>query len=1189
MPFNRDPRYDVLLIDSPDGSTAVETIPLVLRESGGALDFNVSLTSPFGGRVTEDDLEDKDNSRFQVYTQRDWRGGLGQEHTYEDPAAFLSGVMDTRFRNSLLLPPATNQVQIAGSSDPQFTPDTAGVATGSKTVTAGWTKRNTTDGESEANAVWTQAQYQYIQPSNFSSIGFGVGLGRSGIGKKITIGDAGFTITKLEVWLARSFAATGEVVSVNIYADSAGLPGTLLWGSTIADTSISLYGGWSVPEFAPSLAVSANTSYWIVCYYAGTTNRFDWRSSNADGFETVATYSGSWSTMTDQKLNYRINAGANIDFAKTRVQIAQSFVATAISATQLQIPIRASAWGTSPTVEMYLCSDTGGNPNIGSPLKTATVTNPGTSTAWVTLTFTSQALTNGVTYWIVLSVDASASAHTTRVQWLKDPGAAYASGAPKTHAYAAGAWGAWTADAGGGDYYFIIQTLAAANPYFYTHTFAATAYSVWVTPASGVTLTSVRVFVQLTNWAGAAGLTLYVRSDSSNVPGSSVQSATITQASLAGLTTAAGWLQVNISTSLTGSTKYHLTIEPTAPAPGDAVSLAWSCDTGGGVWAGQGSEGVSSTLSGAALTWTGAKAHDFYFILNNGSVAAANFAVQPVRFAGKWYAAAGVGVYRYNTSTSKFDVVYSAAAAVTSLAGFAGKIYAALGDSNDMVESSSGDSGAWAATSGTRRYTYLRAYNGYMYAVKAAGGASALIYFNGTTWATALTVGSSDLTITGLVGFRNEIMVLTSRGIFSLSSDFVYQVVDLTNDEDGDNGKNSLTWMLDGKMYVPVRAGLNAYDGVQMAAAGPDLEEGLPAGQQGRIVAMAGTKSWLFAAIDAGAAGTSSILAFNGQGWHCLVLGSAVGRRIRAIGIETVTGTTPRLWYFEDATPYYVELPTLSDNPNQISGMRYAPTGTLTSSKIGGRLALIAKDFHSISVWAEGCTANQTVAVYYEVDNAGIWTLAGTVTSSPYTEIRLAQSSFVAKTTAVGCTATVINVASGDSLSDLQAGEFVRIGAEVAQVSVVNSTTQFTLAVPLSAAPLVGVRIYPSGPAGRQIRYRLVLSTTSATASPRVIRVSIRMQGQMLAKARISFTPRIEDGMSCRTGVPYTLSASVLRSTLYTWVQRVKSFYLVDPMGRNWIVKPASASETMVVRQDEGAGMVAQRLRSAMRIEVDEA
>lgn len=1183
MAIARDPRYDVLLVDSPDGTTVVDSVPLMLRESGGALDWSVALTSPFMGRLPEDDLEDKDNSRYQVYTQRDWRGGLGQEHTYEDPAAFLSGVMDTRFRNSLLLPPATNLVTVTGATDPQFTPDTAGVSTGSRTISAGWTKRNETDGETEASAIWTTTQHQYI-PSGLSGLSIGSGAGRVAIGKRITVGEAGFTLSKLEVWLTRVLAASGEVVTVAVYSDSGGVPGSILWGQNILDSDISSFG-WSVPEFYPGLALSANTSYWIVCSYIGTTNTFQWFSSNAAGLETIASYSASWTTASDQKVAFQINDGANIDHAYARAQVAQSFLATAISATQVQIPIRASAWGTSPTVQVLVCSDSGGNPDTASPLRTVTVTNPGTSTTWVTLTFSSLSLSAGVTYWIVLSVEATASAHNTRVQWLRDPGAAYASGAPRVRSLAAGAWGAW--GAGTGDHYFIVQTLAAGNPWFYTHTFAAAAYGVWVTPGSTVTLTQIRVYVQLTNWAGAAGLTLYVRADSSNVPGSVVYSAAITAASLAGLTTAAGWLTVAIAGSLTAGVKYHITIEPTAPAPGDAVSLAWSCDNGGGVWAGQGSAGTNTTVSGGTLAWTGGQAHDFYFILNNGSTASANFTVQPVRHAGQWYAAAGSTVYRYNTSTSRFEVVLSAAASVTALASFAGNIYAALGDATDMQQSATGNSGAWSATSGSRRYTYLRAYNGYMYAARASGGASALVYFNGSAWSTALTVGSSDLVITGLVGFRNELMVLSSRGILSLSSEYVYQVLDYTNDEDASNGVNSLTWMLDGRLYVPVRSGLNAYDGVQMASVGPDSEEGLPSGQQGRIAAMAGTKSWLFAAIDAGAGGTSGVYAFNGVGWHCLALGSAPGRRIRAIGIETVTGSVPRLWYFEDTAPYYLELPVLSDNPYQISGMRFAPSGTLTSSKIGGRLALIAKDFNAIAVWAEGCTANQTVQVYYEVDNAGIWTLAGTVTSSPYTEMRLAQSVFTPKTTAVGCTTTTINVASGDTLSDLSAGEFVRIGAEVGQVSAINSATQFTLAVPLSSAPTAGTRIYPSGPAGRQIRYRLVLTTTTATATPRVVRVSIRMQGQMLAKARIAFTPRIEDGMSTRTGAPYPHSATTLRDTLYTWAQRAKPFYLVDPWGRNWIVKPSAASEVAFVRQDIG-NAAAMRFRSQMRFEVDE-
>lgn len=1183
MAFESDPRYDMRLIDSPDGETIIDEIPLVLREAGGSLDFNVALSSPFYGRLPEgDDLEDKDNSRFQVLTQRDWRGGLGQEHAYEDPAAFLSGVMDTRFRNAILLPPSPTSVSIAAATDPQFTPDTAGVVQGTKTVEAKWTKRDDSDAESEASALWTQTQHQYL-PSGTTGVAFGAGTGRVALAKRLVVGDAGFTLSTLSVELSRLLSASGESLSIMVYSDAAGVPGSLLFGSAILDSAISASGSFSSHTVSPGLSLTANTTYWIVCYYVGSTNTFYWRSSNADGTETIAAYSTSWTTTTDQRVSYQVNGGAAVDHVYTRVQLAQSFTATAISATQLQLYVRASQWGTAPTVEVHLCADSAGSPDLASPLRTVALPNPGTSAAWSVLAISSLSLTGGATYWIVISVAATSSANATRVQWRRDSGSGYSGGAGQTRSLAGGVWGAWGSVSG--DHYFIVNTLAAAHPYFYTHTYSSTAYSVWVQPSSTVTLVSLRLWLKLNSWAANATLTLHIRADSSNVPGSTINSVSLTQAGLSGVTTALGWVVASISASLTAGVKYHIAIEANAPAVGDAVSLDWGCDTGGGVWSGQGSEGLSASLPGAVFSWSGAKAHDFFFILNNGTSIASSFTVQPIRFSGQWYAAAGANIYRFNTGTGVFDLVYSAAANVTALAHLAGSIYAALGDANDMVASTTGNSGTWSAVSGSRRYTYLRAYAGYLYCAKAAGGANALAYTNGSTWSSGLTVSTSDAAITGLAGFQNEVLILTTRGLFALSSEYVYQVMDWSNEEEADNGRNSLVWMRDGRLYVPVRAGLNAWNGAGMESVGPDQEEGLPLGQQGRIAAMVGTRNWLFAAVDAGASGTSGIYAYNGQGWHCLALGTAVGRRIRAIGVESVTGSTVRLWWWEDGTPYYVALPTLSDNPYQMAGAQYASTGTLTSCKMGGRLALLSKDFHSIALWTDNCSAGRTVQVWIEVDSSGVWVQVGTITAGPYTEIRLPMSTFATKTVAVGSTAQVINVSG--STSDMAAGNFVRIGAEVAQVASVNSGTQFTLARSLAEVPAAGAVIYPSGPAGRQVRYRLVLSTNDATQTPRVIRVSLRMQAQVLAKARLSFGPRIEDGLQLRTGAEqHPLLAAEMRDRLFEWAQRLKSFWLVDPMGRNWLVKPAALSESAVKRRD--LETVNARFQSMMRIEVDE-
>jgi hypothetical protein len=550
----------------------------------------------------------------------------------------------------------------------------------------------------------------------------------------------------------------------------------------------------------------------------------------------------------------------------------------------------------------------------------------------------------------------------------------------------------------------------------------------------------------------------------------------------------------------------------------------------------------------------------------------------------------GVGTVQFDdVRVMRYEWVlkHNAATRVTALQPFAGKLYAALGDSDDMVESADGNT--WAATAGNRRYTYLRAFGGFLYALKSAGGANALAYFNGTSWVTDLTVATSDQVLTGLAGFNNELIILGARSMFSLSSAYVYQIFDYANEEDQDNGKNALVWMVNGMLHVPVRNGLNAYDGVRMQAVGPDQNEGLPAGEQGRIAAMCGSKTWLFAALDAGASGISSIIAYNGTGWHTLAKASGVGQRIRAIGIESVTNARgyTRLWWWENSTPYFVEFPSLTDNPYGYSGVRFASLGYVTSSWFGGELALIQKDFNSIAVWSDGCSANQTVQVYYEVDQSGIWNLAGTVTVSPYQEFVLGAPTMANKVAGAGSTKTTINLQSGLT-TDMATGRFVRIGTEVAQVKSVVSATQFTLALPLSAAPAAGTNIATSGPAGRQIRYRLVLSTTDETKTPKVIRVSIRTMGAVLAKARITLAPRIEDGMRLRTGADqYPLTAAALRTKLYEWVRRSKPFIMVDMFGQNWPVKITGQSESVPVRQeDQSKG--AMTYRSSMRLEMDE-
>jgi len=1371
MALTNDPRYDLLLVDSPDGVTANETLPLMLVENSGSLSYSEQMVSPYAGQLASGDPQDRDLTRGTIKTQRDWRGGRGLLNAYAETNRYYDATADTRFINSVMLPPEA-KVGIA-TGDPDFLPTASGVSSapvrisgkfvkngrvdGTKAVTAGWTKGTRQDGLETAQYLWTARDLTTFAAASFNeALAPGVtktsnGYGWPGADPNPTIS----TVTKQQ--LAQSFTTTVAVTSaevrlymrgahsisgytifprVYLYSDANGNPGTVL---AQAYSSISTSAGWV--SFAMNLSLTASTKYWIVIesydqtgfnqaikdnitreaywyrdkdsIYTGTAKK----STVTQTFKFEAPVSpinayGPWETIAG---GFYFVVGASpsstvpnyYNSYQTSASLFQSFRTggSSVSMTQAQLYIQTIIADVSVTLGVRLRSDSSGNP--GSIIGSATVSQ-NTSLSWIAASITAT-LSANTTYWLELYGTGSPSISNLNVVWQKDANGGYSSG-KAVRAVDSGAYQDLT-----GDFYFIINTYGSGAPSYYTHdVLAKQALAMKFTTVGAVSLTSVTLRMGLlatTDWSGSPTLTFTLRSDSGGNPGSVLKTVSLSNPGLL------DWETITVSHSLSSATSYWLMLEADAATAADGISVVWQGDTAlsygnkgktynytsysaanidfyftingyspgniyfynwtrtktglfqkfttgaSGVTAsfvrifaqmieggGQGNVSVqfwtdsagspgaiigastytsfkrpefdannaitqknwvkgalfaNASLSASTSYWlfigadapfvgdsmecdvyvdanagytggiaktrtntdewstwtTGATTtYDIFFTVNIGSSLGASVTANPQRFGTDWYAAAGTVIYKYVPGSNTWTAVKTAAAGVTRMASYGGKIYAALGDSTNMLSSSDGTTwadvtGTWVSTTnpGNFRYTFLKAYNGYLYCLKwtGNGGTYALAYTNGTSWYN-VSVASSEVTPRGLAGFMNEIMITATTGLYSLSGDLVYQVADWELEHANDTGRNPTTWVADGQLYIPIRSGLNAFNGSRMTPAGLDLDEGLPSGEQGQIAAMASTKGFLFAIVDA-VNDRSAVYAYNGAGWHCVAKATAVGQRIRAIGVESVTSTAGniRLWWFQEGVPYYAEMPALSDNPRNYTGMRYALTGYVTSCAMGGELAQIPKDLQRVVVTTEGCSSTQTVSVYVDVDQANLWTLIGTVTQSPEQTLEVAPTNITPLLTGSGSTSQVIQC-DADTLTDaLRVGMFVRIGdIDVGQIASIDSDRQFTLVAPLrNGAPAEGVDIYGANPAGYEFRYRVVLDTNDPTKSPLVRRVSLKWQELLIDKGRFAAAVRAETRMKDRLGGDYPYTAKELRAKLRAWSRRLTPFYVVEPDG----------------------------------------
>jgi len=759
-------------------------------------------------------------------------------------------------------------------------------------------------------------------------------------------------------------------------------------------------------------------------------------------------------------------------------------------------------------------------------------------TGWVTFTFSSAAaVTPGNKYWVVLIEEDTG---VGQVDWyqVEESGAEGAE-------YDGASWSALSSYS----FYFRVDGEELAR----SMSFDA--------EAGGTSCTGCRLKLRKSQ-SLTQSYTIGLYADSGGKPtGSALQSATIGDSDLS---TSFAEVRVTWATeSLTGSATYHLVLTPPASADDPNAYIEW---------AGDGSPGYAS---GAACyktgggAWTSDTDTDLYFKINDGPEFPSSFSVSPARFNGNLYCASGDTVYKWNTSTNAWDSVDSQGGeTVTALVAFGDYLWAARG-ANTMRVCNTSD--VWANASGSPQRELLWQYNGYLYGTDATNKEQIYYTSDGTNWSDSISAGDSRWPVEGGCGFQDEVVMAKDVGLWMLNYEWAYQVLDWLSLEDSDNGRGIMAWSRTGELFIPIISGIYKWNGTTMVAMGPDQDAGLPDGRAGKVAAMAGTVNWLYAAIDGGS-DTSSILAYNGRGWHEIARAESAGDRIRSIMYETVS-SPHRLWWGEGKQMKYVEMPDYTDNPWQYSGISYAPSGELVLSWWGGELLQVPKDFRTVVVHCEGCTSDQTIRIYYEVDRSGQWTYLGEINSGgTIHKIDFPRSSFTSVVVGTGSDTNTIELKSGSTTSNMVAGDWVKINGEIRQIESITDSDTFVLETPLSNAPAEDDICYAAAAMGYEIRLKLELATADSSSSPKLLGLAVYYQANTLDRWNIVGSVRVENGMVCLDGSPYPHDAAELEGLLEEWITRPTAFYLHDIRGNTRIVKVSNASEIQVHRASTADG-----------------
>lgn len=372
-------------------------------------------------------------------------------------------------------------------------------------------------------------------------------------------------------------------------------------------------------------------------------------------------------------------------------------------------------------------------------------------------------------------------------------------------------------------------------------------------------------------------------------------------------------------------------------------------------------------------------------------------------------------VYRWVEATLSWSVLEVDLTTVpTQAIVFNGTLYVAYG--SGYATRSSG--GTWTNFAGTPA-TYFAIWDAKLYRLGSAAGLWTMYYLPvGGAWSGAVGTIPEDVTPYGLTAYRDSTSALviyayTNAGLWAYDATntrFLQTEIRFPPTSD----PITATVYHDGKLYMS-SGGLGALAiqaGSQFIASptGLDLEDGVPEVQNGKIVNMVAAYNEVIVLTDATKAnaahlvdsgmgnpfephhwtsrsGEMTLWAYDGS-WHQLWT-SATPQPGTALDVSSAYGKL-RTYWSASGHALYQELQATTLNPRSNPNVNSAPSGSHIASWYSFGIQTQLKIHGHLVVRTSGCSATETVQVYYGTDlDDNTWTLAETITTDGQHVIKL--------------------------------------------------------------------------------------------------------------------------------------------------------------------------------------------------------
>ena len=304
---------------------------------------------------------------------------------------------------------------------------------------------------------------------------------------------------------------------------------------------------------------------------------------------------------------------------------------------------------------------------------------------------------------------------------------------------------------------------------------------------------------------------------------------------------------------------------------------------------------------------------------------------------------------------------------------------------------------AFSEDGSTNKYDILgfsTSTNGTLQVVGFVSSSSLVAVATVVSWGTNLsfsdgkTMGGSDFKITGDVNYNGLLHAFKENALYRVMNGIPSEVIvgGLASAPNISNGASACVqnlWMYFTRADSVIKVQGDNADDIENFRMG---YEPLPVTRRG-VGTLLSAEGWLFRTIDAGT-GESSVLAYNGYGWHEILRGYRTGARIRGAFWQSCPDTRSRLWTDIAGDLIYQEFPQSGSAPLRDTNCTFQHEFTFITSTLDVNEANFYKLYKDIQAIAENLSATSTITIDYQLDNnvgTDTWTALSTVLdASPF-------------------------------------------------------------------------------------------------------------------------------------------------------------------------------------------------------------